>query len=39
MDTPKIKPDPNFKDKKYTERLKNAQKNQTNDSIVIPGNN
>ena len=38
MDTPKIKPDPlSFKDsKKYTERLKIAQKkNQTNDSVIV----
>ena len=38
MDTPKIKADPlNFKDsKKYTERLKSAQKkNQTNDSVIV----
>jgi len=38
MDTPKIKPDPlNFKDsKKYSDRLKTAQKkNQTNDSVIV----
>ena len=37
MDTPKIKPDPlNFKDsKKYVDRLKTAQKNQTNDSVIV----
>ena len=38
MDTPcKIKPDPlKFKDnKKYSERLKDAQKNSTNDSVIV----
>ena len=38
IETPKIKPDPlNFKDnKKYTERLKDAQKkNSSNDSVVV----
>ena len=37
MDTPKVKPDPlKFKDnKKYSDRLKEAQKNSTYDSVIV----